>query len=409
MQAGGRSFYVVRTAIISDLHLGGLSGEGVLEHASIREILLTELSGADRVVLLGDAIELRDLPVGTALELARPFFTELAEAIGGAEVVLVPGNHDHHLAGPLLAAAAVSAGGALGLEQIGEAEGGPSRRIAEWLQPSKLTIAYPGIWLREDVYAMHGHHMDPHFTLPRAESVAAAAVARITSPLPDPATPLDYERLLGPVNGLTFALAQAGTWQHRGAGARPSERAFTWLSRGGAPSGDGGRGEGGKGRARRGQRARRTAALAAGGLALRAATAGVNRVLGASFDPDLSVAAINRGGIAAATELARRLRIEAAHVITGHTHHAGPPHGGAWPLHGGGDLHNTGNWIFSRPLHRGAAGGPFWPGTVIWLGDDGPPRATNLLADIAPADLAALSRTARDARKRLPGLAPRTS
>ena len=35
-------------------------------------------------VLLGDVVELRDLPLGPALEAARPFFEELGEAVGGA-------------------------------------------------------------------------------------------------------------------------------------------------------------------------------------------------------------------------------------------------------------------------------------------------------------------------------------
>ncbi|MGH2981794.1 MAG: hypothetical protein ACRDKV_07115, partial [Solirubrobacterales bacterium] len=60
--------------------------------------LLDELSGADRVVLLGDVLELRDRPVGEILELASPFLELLGTALGGGEVVLVPGNHDHRLA-----------------------------------------------------------------------------------------------------------------------------------------------------------------------------------------------------------------------------------------------------------------------------------------------------------------------
>ena len=48
--------------------------------------------------------------------------------------------------------------------------------------------------------------------------------------------------------------------------------------------------------------------------------------------------------------MARRLRIDAAHVITGHTHRGGPHEGEAdWPLPGGGRLHNTGSWVFPPP------------------------------------------------------------
>ena len=38
---------------------------------------------ADRLVLLGDALELRDLPLAEALEPPRPFFEELGEAMAG--------------------------------------------------------------------------------------------------------------------------------------------------------------------------------------------------------------------------------------------------------------------------------------------------------------------------------------
>lgn len=371
----------MRTAIISDLHIGGLSGEALLEHEEIRELLMAELEGAERVVLLGDAVELRDLPIARALAASEPFFRDLAEAVPGAEVILVPGNHDHHLAAPILEDVALAGADSLGLEQLADPRAPAARRISEWLGSATFEIAYPGIWLRDDVYATHGHHMDPHLTLPRAECIAAAAVAKRTGALTDPATPAHYERLLGPVYGLTHGLAQAGVWQHVGAAARPSERAFTWLSR----SGGGGR-------------ARRLVGGATAGVALPAATGMLNRLLGSQFEPDVSVAAINRGGVAAGIELARRLRLDAAHVITGHTHHAGPRPGTRWTLQSGGDLHNTGNWIFARLLDRGTRGGPFWPGTVTWLGVDGPPERRTLLDGYEPAALSALTKKTRDAR-----------
>src|SRR5882757_3394605 len=92
----------VKTAIISDLHLGVVSGGDVLRGPEIRAVLAAELRGADRLVLLGDALELRELPVGAALEQARPALEDLGAAVGDIEVVLVPGNHDARLAEPLL-------------------------------------------------------------------------------------------------------------------------------------------------------------------------------------------------------------------------------------------------------------------------------------------------------------------
>ncbi|HSC21403.1 MAG TPA: metallophosphoesterase, partial [Solirubrobacterales bacterium] len=106
----------MRTAIISDLHLGVASDEDVLRAREVRRALFEEIAGADRVVLLGDVVELRNLPLGPSLERARPFFEELGEALGEAEVTLVPGNHDARLAEPLLDELSIAAEPALGLE-----------------------------------------------------------------------------------------------------------------------------------------------------------------------------------------------------------------------------------------------------------------------------------------------------
>src|ERR1700749_4860148 len=150
----------MRTAIISDLHLGVASGEDVLRDPAIRRILFEEIAGADRLVLLGDAVELRNLPLGPSLERSRPFFEELGEAIGTFEVMLVPGNHDARLAEPLLDELSIKGDPALGLEHRYAPSPGPPAMIDEWLGPAKLNLAYPGVWLREDVYATHGHYLE---------------------------------------------------------------------------------------------------------------------------------------------------------------------------------------------------------------------------------------------------------
>src|SRR5690348_15832859 len=92
----------MRTAIISDLHLSSAFGEDVARDATVRRRLLEEIGSADRLVLLGDVLELREKPLAATLEAARPFFEDLGGAMAGRHVVLVPGNHDHRLAEPLL-------------------------------------------------------------------------------------------------------------------------------------------------------------------------------------------------------------------------------------------------------------------------------------------------------------------
>ncbi len=51
---------VVRTLILSDLHLGSGGDIDLLRRPELRETLWVEVEGVDEVVLLGDAVELRD-------------------------------------------------------------------------------------------------------------------------------------------------------------------------------------------------------------------------------------------------------------------------------------------------------------------------------------------------------------
>jgi hypothetical protein len=363
----------MRTAVVSDLHLGSIFGEDLLRDPGIRGILLDEVGSADRLVLLGDVIELRELPLARVLERSQPFFEDLGEAMADREVVLAPGNHDHRLAEPLLEDPEIAAR-PLGLEHRGEPLAQPVARIASWLGAAELSIAYPGIWLRDDVYATHGHYMDCHMTLPRLECLAAATVVRAFGELPMPTSPEDYERVLRPVYGLAFGLAQAGLAKRA---TRPTERAWRSIAR----------------RDRAPGRVRRAALKAAVGAGIPAAVWSLNRLLRADFSPDLSPAAISRSGIDAAIELAQRLRVEAAHVITGHTHRAGPrADEPEWELAGGGRLHNAGSWVFASAFHRpGRPPGPYWPGTVTWLEDEGPPRRVDLLRQRPGDELAAIA------------------
>lgn len=349
----------VRTAIISDLHLGVASDEDVLRDPAVRRVLLDELAGADRVVLLGDVIELRNLPLGPSLERARPFFEELGEAIGEAEVVLLPGNHDHRLAEPLLDELSI-AGEPLGLEHHAAPSSGPASMVDEWLGRARLELAYPGIWLREDVYATHGHYMDVHLTLPRAECVAAALMVRLSRPLPERATPTDYERVLRPLYGFAYGLAQVLPVKRRRNG--PFEKAWEVLA---------------------GEERRRTLRTRTARAGFPLAVRSLNGLLRADFEPDVTTRTIFRSGVEAGVELATRLGVDDVHVITGHTHRGGPlPDEPEWPLPRGGRLHNTGSWVFATAFHQpGRPPNSYWPGTVTWLEDDQPPRRVHLLLE----------------------------
>jgi hypothetical protein len=223
--------------------------------------------------------------------------------------------------------------------------------------------------------------MDCHMSLPRLECIAAALVMRVFGPVPSPATPFDYERILRPVYGFSYSLAQSELAQRA---TRPSERAWKTISRGRRAEG----------------RVRRSLIGAAVATGVPATVWGINRLLRSDFDAALTPDAIAASGVDAATELAVRLGVAEGHLITGHTHRAGPGEGdGEWPLPGGGHLHNTGSWVFASAFHHpGTPPGPYWPGTVTWIEDDAPPRRARLLTGRSREEMAEVVRGQRSRR-----------
>ena len=272
--------------MISDLHVGANTRADLLRRAELREPLLEAVRGVDRLVILGDALELRDGPQRGALEFAAPLFTDLGRALGrDGELLLLAGNHDHALVSGWIDGRLVTEpAGFLGLEQrIEPRDAGPlAVALAEHAAPARVAVAYPGAWLRDDVYAIHGHYADIHTTVPTFERLAAGAMARWVVPLPpDGATPDDYEAALSPLYAWIHALTQRSgqTLVSQGTGA--SSRAWVAL--------------GGRGRRRRPVR---TALLGAG---FAAAIAAVNRIGLGPVDSDLT-------GRRAAARLPARLR-----------------------------------------------------------------------------------------------------
>ncbi|HEU4656450.1 MAG TPA: metallophosphoesterase, partial [Capillimicrobium sp.] len=171
------------TLVISDLHLGGRSGVDVLRDEARRRSLLDALEGVERLVLLGDALELRHGPQREALAAARPVLEDLGGRVG--EVVIVPGNHDHALVDGWLRRRAREAPDVLQLEQrMTPAEASwAAEQMAAWLGP-RTSVAYPGLWLRDDVYATHGHYLDLHSTVPTFERLGAGLTTRLTGEPP---------------------------------------------------------------------------------------------------------------------------------------------------------------------------------------------------------------------------------
>src|SRR5690242_3709456 len=149
------------------------------------------------------------------MSAAEPVLREIGAVLGpGSEAVIVPGNHDHHLAAGWLARRARDAEPApLGLESAVDWESGETLgTVASWLEPARVRAAYPGVWLRDDVYAIHGHYADRHTTVPMFERLGAGVMARLArDPAEGPARAEDYEAVLAPIYAWIHAVAQNRT------------------------------------------------------------------------------------------------------------------------------------------------------------------------------------------------------
>ena len=264
--------------MISDLHLGTRTGTDLLGRPEVRSRLISRLQGADEVVLLGDSIELRDRPLAEALTVATPFFEELGEALAGRRVTLVPGNHDHQLASAWLRR---RRGKPLGLEERSLPEpGDPLGLLARRMGDTRLELAYPGVWLRPDVYATHGHYLDCHNGVRTFECFGRAVSERCRPPRRIPA-PEDYEAVLAPLYRLFYRVAQ-WSWAWHGVRLGKALRRLEGPERARVP-----------------------------------------------FEP----------GMRAMAHVVETLGIEADYVLFGHLHHPGE-----WTITRGMRLVNTGTW-----------------------------------------------------------------
>jgi hypothetical protein len=365
---------VVRTLVVSDLHLGKSERNDLLRRADLRAPLIEAVRAADRLVILGDGIELRESPHREAAEIAAPFFREVGAALGSdGELLVLAGNHDHGLAaGWIDARLQTEPSGFLGLEQRYPPDGPLAERLAEAARPARVEFAYPGVWLRDDVYAIHGHYADLHATVPTFERLAAGAMARFVVRLPpDRARPDDYEAAVAPLYAWMHALAQRSDHGLVSAVAGASARTWSALTA-----------------ADRHRRPLRTLALGAG---YAAAVAAINAAGIGPVDRDLSPAALRRGYLRGFREVVRRLNIDARHVLWGHSHRSGPWPGDdltEWTAANGARIINAGSWVYQPHFLSGEPNAsPYWPGTAIVVEDTGPPRVERLLGDRGHEDL----------------------
>src|SRR5215210_3136315 len=355
----------MRTAVVSDLHLGALGGDDVARGGTQLDALVDAVKDADRLVLLGDIVELRERPLAESLEVARPVFEALGRALAGRPVVLVPGNHDYALAEPWLARLRLA-----GEELAAEAEwpvgpgDGAAGRIAGWMPDVELTLAYPGLRLRDDVYATHGHYLDLQLTIPRLESIAASAMARVTGRGKGSRSASDYEAIMAPLYAFYAGLAQGGSPASLSRGGSVSRDVWRRVSANGRPS---------------------IARFLLGRVTIPGAVAALNGLGLGPFRATLTGEELRRAGLLAMTRVAEVLAPGVEHVIFGHTHRPGPLPGderAEWTTLSGTQLWNTGTWLYEGALITTGKESPYWPGTVLALEDEGPPRLENMLRSV---------------------------
>ncbi len=331
----------MRTLVVSDFHLGARLGHDILRRPEPLHRLLDALDGVERLVLLGDVVELMEGRAERAMKIAEPVIRALGRRLGSErEVLVVPGNHD----APLVRRFVRERGAQLAPDTPVALDATPAlARLASWLEPARVRVHYPGVWLSEGVWATHGHYLDRHLLPESSVGVARSPLRRLPH---DDAVPIDYERV-----------------------QRPSLTALTrWLPQ------------------------RPAALLDQLAELIRASTMPrlPRRLLDRRIAPLTAMllgAQMRRASIPALARVVHRLGVSADWVLFGHVHRLGPLSGDdplqwqgprGWPK-----IVNTGSWLYEPLLlHRAKPPHPYWPGGAVLLGPGQEPRAIGLLDDL---------------------------
>jgi len=314
--------------VISDIHLGQGGGISVLTRPRPLAALLAALDSYDRLVLLGDTVELKEVHAERSLPIARPVLEAIAERLGpDRRLVLVPGNHDHLLVRHW----ARAAGGALGREGTVPLDASPwLKQVASWLSATQVEVHYPGVWLADGIWATHGHYLN-HYLRP----VSTYGLRQLRRAGPTTPAALEYVAAHPKPPHLRDGLLP-DRWIDRHLPSALAPAVSSLLDR----------------------QVRRHVLPAM--LALVSA-------LGVEADHVVFGHVHRRGP---------RERDE-ERFWTG----AGPG-----PL-----LVNTGSWRYEPLLvRRGDARSPYWPGGAVSIGEDGVPRSVGLLDAVSERDLVAV-------------------
>ncbi len=338
----------MRTLLISDLHLGSRLGRDVLRHREALDRLLAALDDqrVDRLVLLGDTVELVEARPRDAMAIAEPVLRAIGALLGSEpDGVVVPGNHDGALTRRWLRAR----GDALALDARVPHDASPAlAQLTGWLAPARVSVRAPGFWVSERVWATHGHYLDRHLLPGYAWGLARGAVRRRGAAAGTVVGPGRYERRSRPRVGVEGRLTRALPRPLATLVDDAAELLRAWSM----PS-------------PRQLQAHRAAALTS---------------------PLLS-RHMQRSSIPALLHAAARVGADAEWIVFGHVHRSGPREGddlALWAGPGGRPrVANTGSWTYEPlVLHHAGPPHPYWPGGAVVVEDDGDPRAIGLLDDL---------------------------
>jgi hypothetical protein len=314
----------------------------VLTRPEPLERLLAALEDCDRLVLLGDTVELVESASAPAFEVAVPVLRAIGARLGAeGEVVVVPGNHDAALIRPWVMANGERLVPATPIPR----DATPALvKLVAALAPAQVRVSYPGVWLGDGVWATHGHYLDQYLFPVGASGIARAA---LRGKRPQAAvTPLQYELARRPAPG--------------------------WLMRS-LPD----------------RAARRLADIAD---VFRASTMPkIHRhVLNPRLSPLISTLLgrqMQRHAIPALLAVVEGLGVEADWILFGHVHRLGPLPGdldAEWRgREGTPRILNSGSWLYEPVLvDRATPPHPYWPGGAIRLSSGEAPTAVCLLEDV---------------------------
>ena len=178
----------MRTLVISDLHLGMLREQDVLTRREPLAVLLKAVADVDRLVLLGDVVELSEGKPEHAMEVAESVLRTLGRRVGpGREVILVPGNHDRALVASWIQRMGdrLAVDSSVPLDATAELAA-----VCSWLAPARVSARYPGVWLSERVWATHGHYLNRHLVPAWSLGLTRGLLGQMPR---DTARPIDYE------------------------------------------------------------------------------------------------------------------------------------------------------------------------------------------------------------------------